>query len=114
VDRAVRIAIEIAAEAILELDDPLGRLRDEEPRELLVVDHGAAAQRVVVLLVERGVRMQHHVVAALNHARTSALADEPLARDGDAQSRIGVARAKRRVERGTAAAEYQDVRDLTP
>ena len=89
VDRAVGIAIEEAAELVFELVNALDRAGDERPRELLIGEPLAAFDRVHEMTLDRIGRRQRDVVAALDHARAAALAEQPLDGDRDVQRRIG-------------------------
>src|SRR5207244_1760031 len=64
-------SVEEAAVARLELEHPPGRLHDQGPHELLVVDPAAAGERVEKVRVERVGLGEHGVVAALHHARAA-------------------------------------------
>ena len=83
VDGAVGIAVEEAAELVLELVDALDRDRDERPREVLVGQPLAAFDRVHEVALDRILRGERDVVAALHHARAAALAEQAFHRDGD-------------------------------
>ena len=54
-------------------------------------------------------RQHGGVVAALDHARTAALAQQPFDRDGDAQVGIGLQRVQGRKQTGTTGTENQDI-----
>ncbi len=75
VDAAVRVAVEEAAVAALELEHSPGSLVDESPDELLVVDPAATRQGVEEVRVERVGRGEHRVVAALDHPRAAGAAE---------------------------------------
>ncbi len=81
--RAVGIAVEEAAELILQLADAHRRLRHQRPGELLIVEPGAALERVHEVALRRIILGQGHVVAALDHARAAAFAEQAFDRDGD-------------------------------
>ena len=87
VDRAVGVAVEEAADAVFELDDAVGRIVHQRPGEFLVVEELAAFDRVVEMLVEGVGRVEHAVVAALDHARAADLADEAFHGDDDLETR---------------------------
>ena len=87
VDRAVGIAVEEAAELVLELVDALDRAGDERPREVLVRQPLAALDRVHEMALDRVAWRQRDVVAALDHPRAAALAEQALDRDGDVRAR---------------------------
>ena len=100
VDRAVGIAVEEAAELVLELADPLDRLGHQRPGEVLVGEPLAAFDRVHEVALDRIAGCQRDVVAALDHSRAAALAQQPLDRDGDRKRRDRAgARAARRTAR---------------
>ena len=97
VDRAVGIAIEKAAELVLELVNALDRTGHQRPREILVGQPLAAFDRVHEMALDRVAGGQRDVVAALDHARAAAFAEQALDRDRDRQRGIGLrARAARR------------------
>ena len=87
VDRAVGIAIEEAAELVLQLVDALDRAGDERPREILVGQPLAAFDRVHEMALDRIAGGKRDVVAALDHARAAAFAEQSLDRDRDRQRR---------------------------
>jgi hypothetical protein len=93
-DRAVRIAVEEAAEFVLQFMDPLDRLVDQGPGELLVGEPLAAFDRVHEVALDRVALGECDVVAALDHPGAAALAQEALDGDGDGKRRIGLVRVK--------------------
>ena len=109
VDRAVGVAVEQAADAVFELDDPVGRIVHQRPGELLIIEKLAALDRVVEMFVERVGRVEDAVVAALDHPRAARLADEAFHRDDDAGPRVGGGDMQRGEHAGAAGAEDEDV-----
>ena len=109
VDRAVGVAVEEAAELVLELADPLDGARDERPREVLVRQPLAALDRVHEMPLDRVACGQRDVVAALHHPRAAALAEQALDGDRHVQRGIRRVRVQRGEEPGAAGAEDQDV-----
>ncbi len=109
VDRAVGVAIEEAAELVLELAHALDRFGHERPREVLVRQPLAALDRVHEVALDRVSGRQRHVVSALDHARAAALAEQALHRDGDAEVRGGALGVQRGEESGATRAENEDV-----
>ena len=109
VDGAVRVAIEEAAEFVLEFADAARRGLDQLPGELLVVEPAAALDGVHEVALDRIVRRERDVVAALHHAGAAAFAEQALHRDGDVEIRVGFLRVQRREETGAAGAEDEDV-----
>ena len=109
VDGPVRVAIEEAPELVLQLADSLDRARHELPRELLVRQPCAALDRVHEVPLDRVARRERDVVAALDHARAAALAEEALHRDGDVEGWIRSVRMQCSEETGAAGAEDQEV-----
>jgi hypothetical protein len=95
-DRSVRIAVEEAAELVLQLADARARLRDEQPGEILIVQPRAAFDRVHEVALDGIGGRKCHVVAALHHARAAAFAEQALHRNRDVEVRIGALRVKRR------------------
>src|SRR5690606_34744179 len=88
VNGAVGVAVEEAAELVLQLPYTLYRDGHERPGELLVVQPLPAFDGVHEVALDRVLGRQRHVVAALNHARAAALAEQPFDRDGDIE--IGI------------------------
>jgi hypothetical protein len=107
--RAVGIAVEEAAPAVLELEHALGCERDQRPGELLVVQPLAALDRVHEMALDRVARREGDVVAALDHARAAALAEQALDRHGHLElgrPQLGVQRSK---QARAACAQDQDI-----
>ena len=96
VQRAVRIAIEEAADLVLELLHPLDRGRHQRPGQLLVRQPFAALDRVHEVALDRVAGVERYVVAALHHAGAAALAEQALADDRDLEIGIGLVRVQRR------------------
>jgi hypothetical protein len=109
VDRAVRVAVEEAAPAILELTDALLRDGHERPGEVLVVQPGAAMDGVHEVALGGILRREGHIVAALHHAGAAGFAEQALHRDGDAEIGGGGFRVQRAEQPGAAGAEDEDV-----
>src|SRR5207247_1797562 len=76
VQRAVRGAVEEAADLVLELAHALDRLGHERPRELLVGQPLAAFDRVHEMPLDRIAGMERDVVTALHNAGAAAFADQ--------------------------------------
>src|SRR4029453_13352841 len=93
-DRSVRVAIEEAAELVLQLADALDCNRNQGPRELLVGQPFAAFDRIHEMALDGVARRERGVIPALNHARAPALAEEALYRDGDGKLRIRLVRVQ--------------------
>ena len=91
VQRAVRIAVEEAADLVLELGDALDRLRHQRPGEFLMRQPLAALDRVHEMALDRVAAMQRDVVAALHHAGAAAFAEQALGRDRDVERRRSAA-----------------------
>ena len=106
---AVGIAVEETAELVLQFVDALDRALDQGPGEFLVGQPLAAFDRIHEVALDRVALRQRDVVAALDHARTAALAQQPLDRDGDVQPRIRRMRVQRGEQARAAAAEDQKV-----
>src|SRR3989454_7403065 len=109
VDPALARPVEEAAVAPLELERAAGRLGDERPDELLVVDEAAARERVHEVRLERVGLGEDRVVAALHHARAAGAPEEALDDDRDAELRRRVRGVERGTEARAARAEDQDV-----
>ena len=109
VQRAVGIAVEEAADLVLELVHALDGLGHERPGEVLVGQPLAALDGVHEVALDGVAGVERDVVAALHHARAAALADEALGGDRDVEAGIGLMRMQRRKQPGAAGAEDQDV-----
>jgi len=109
VDRAVRIAVEEAAELVFQLADAFHCERHQLPGELLVGQPLATLDGVHEVALDRVARRERHVVAALHHARAAALAEQALDRDCDRQLGRRLVRVQRGEQSGAARAENQDV-----
>ncbi len=109
VNRAVGIAVEEAAELVLELADPLDCAGDERPGEVLVRQPLPALDRVHEMALDRIARRQRDVVAALDHPRAAAFAEKALDRDRHMERGIGGVRMQRREESGAAGAQDQEI-----
>jgi hypothetical protein len=109
VDPPLGGAIEEAAVARLELEHAAGRLDDEGPHQLLIVDPAAAGKRVEEMRVERIGFGEHGVVAALNHPRAPGAAEQPFDDDGHGEARRAIGGMERGAEPGSARAEDQHV-----
>ena len=106
---AVGIAVEEAADLVFQFADANGRGGDQEPRQLLLVEPAAALDGVHEMPLDRVVRRQRDVVAALHHAGAAAFAEQALDRDGDVELRPRLLGVQRREQPGAAGAEDQDV-----
>ena len=109
VDGAVGIAVEEAAELVLELVHALDRLGHQRPGEVLVGQPLAALDRVHEVTLDRVARGERDVVAALDHARAAALAEQALDRHGDRELGSRLVRMQRREQARAAGAEDEDV-----
>lgn len=109
VQRAVGVAVEEAAELVLEFANALDRPGDEAPCELLVREPLSAFDRVHEVTLDRIAFGECDVVAALHHPRAATLAEQPFHRDGDRERRIGVERVQGREQARSAATEDEDV-----
>ena len=96
--RAVRIAIEEAAEFVLEFVDTLHRCFHQRPRELLVWKPFASLDRVHEVALDGVFRRERDVVAALHHPCATAFAKQAFDRDGNGQPRVALMRVQRREE----------------
>ena len=102
VDGAVGIAIEKAAELVLELVDPLDGRRHQRPREILIGQPLAAVDRVHEMPLDRVAGRKRDVVPALDHPRAAALAEQAFHRDGDRKRRVRLVRVQRGEQAGAA------------
>ena len=109
VDRAVGVAVEEAAELVLELMDALDRDVHERPCEFLVGQPFAAFYRVHEMALDRIADGERDVVAALHHARAAAFAEQALGGDRHPQRRVGLMRMQRREQAGSAGAQDQNI-----
>src|SRR5260221_11346380 len=83
VDAAVRVAVEEAAELVLELLHSLHGKCDEHPGQLLVRKPLAALDRVHEMTLDGVFLRQRDVVAALHHARAAAFTEQAFDTDSD-------------------------------
>src|SRR5690606_33419037 len=109
VDGSVGIAVEEAAELVLQLADALDRLGDQRPGKVLVREPLAALDGVHEVALDGVARGERDVVAALDHAGATALAEQALDRDGDRKRWIGLVGMQGGEEPCAARAEDQDV-----
>ena len=89
--------------------DPLYRQSDELPGEFLVRQPFAALDRIHEVALYRVARRKRHVVATLDHARATGFAEQPLDRDGNRETGVGLMRVQRSEEPGTTGAENENV-----
>ena len=89
VQRAVRIAVEEAADLVFEFVHALDGLGHQRPGQFLMRQPFAAFDRVHEMALDRVAGIERDVVAALHHARAAAFAEEPLARNRDVEIGIG-------------------------
>ena len=110
VKRSVMIAVEEAADLVLQLVNALDGGFAKPPSHVLVGKPLAAIDRVHEMALDRVAAAKRHIVAALHHACASALADQPLDRKRDLRA---CGRALLGVQRGEQSAaagpEDQDV-----
>ena len=109
VQRAVWIAIEEAADLVLQFAHPLDRGGDQRPRQRLMRQPFAAFDRVHEMALDRVAGIERHVVAALHHAGAAAFAEQALAHDGDVEIGIGLVGMQRGKQPGAAGAEDQNI-----
>ena len=109
VQRTVGIAIEEAADLVLELAHALDRGAHQRPGQLLMRQPFAALDGVHEMALDRVARVERHVVAALHHARAAAFPEQAFGRDGDVEIGIDLERMQRREQTGAARAENQNV-----
>ena len=107
--RAIRVAIEEAADLVLQLTHALDRRAYQRPGELLMRQPFAALDRVHEMALDRIARVERHVVAALHHARAAAFTEQALARDRDVETGIGPVGMQRRKQTGAAGAQNQNI-----
>src|SRR5690242_20866364 len=87
-DRPIGITIEKAAKLVFQLADPHPRAVDKNPGKLLIVQPGAALDRVHEMAFDRISFSKRDVIAALHHTRAAALSEKPFHRDSDIEIRI--------------------------
>ena len=110
VQRAVGIAIEEAADLVLELAHALDRGAYQRPGQFLMRQPFAALDRVHEMALDRVPGVERDVVAALHHARAAAFSEQPLGRNGDVEIGIRLERMQRREQAGAPGAENQNIR----
>ena len=106
---AVGRPVEEAAELGLQLADADLRPFHQGPGQVLVVEPLAALDGVHEVALDGITRRQGDVVAALDHAGASRLAEEALDADGDGQPGRRLVDVQRGEQAGAAAAEDEDV-----
>ena len=109
VDGAVRVAVEEAADLVLQLLDALHRALDQLPREILARQPLAADDGVHEVALDGVFRGDCDVVASLHHASAAGLAEQPLDRHRDLGVRMGLLRMQGGEQPRPAGAENQDV-----
>src|SRR4029453_15627366 len=103
--RPVGIAIEEAAELVLELVPRPDRAGPEAPDQGLVRQPRSTLDRIHEMPLDRIAGGKRDVVAALDHARAPALAQQSLDRDRDRERRIRLVRVERSEQSRAAGAE---------
>ena len=83
VDGPVRVAVEEAPVLRLHLFDPARGHGHQRPGQVLIIDELPAFQGVDKMFLEGIGRVQDHVVPSLDHARTSAFADDRFGHQQD-------------------------------
>jgi hypothetical protein len=78
VHASIGCAIEQASHPVLEFAHDPRRLADERPREVLIIEKPAAADRILEVSLDGVVFAEHDVVAALDHPSAAALAEHAL------------------------------------
>ena len=109
VQRAVGVAVEEAADLVLQLAHALDGLGHQRPGQLLVGQPLAALDGVHEVALDGVAGVERDVVAALHHARAAALAEQALGGDRDVEVGVGLMRVQRREQAGAAGAQDQDV-----
>src|SRR3972149_851417 len=109
VNGAVGIAIEEAAERVLELAHARGRIVHQETGKILVVQPAAALDGIHEMAFDAVAGSERDVVAALHHAGAAAFPEQTFDRDGDVEIGIGLLGMERGEKAGAAGPEDQDV-----
>jgi len=109
VHRAVGIAVEEAAQLVLQFPYSFNSQGDELPGELLVGQPLAALDGVHEVALDRVFLGERDVVAALDHARAAAFAEQAFHRHGDRELGRRLVRMQRGEQPRAAGAEDQDV-----
>src|SRR5262249_5975760 len=89
VEGTVGVAIEEAADLVLQLAYPLDSGRHQRPGELLVRPPFAAFDGVHEMALDRVAGIERNVVTALHHASAAALAEQSFGCNCDVQIGIG-------------------------
>ena len=103
------VAVEKAAELVFELVDALHRPVHQRPGEILVGQPLAALDRVHEVALDRIAGRERDVVAALDHPRAAAFAEQALHRNSHGEIRVRLLRMQRGKESGAAGAQDEDV-----
>ena len=109
VQRAVGVAVEEAADLVLEFAHALDGGGDQRPGQFLMRQPFAALDRVHEMALDRVAGIERDVVAALHHAGAAAFAEQALARDRDVEIGVGLVGMQRGKQPGAAGAEDQNV-----
>jgi hypothetical protein len=110
VEAAVGVAVEEAAELVLQLLDSFDGAFHQPPGQVLTRQPFAADDGVHEVPLQGVARGERDVVAALDHTGAAALAEQSLDGDGDLELRVGLQRVQRREQPGAARADDQEVR----
>ena len=109
VQRAVGVAVEEAADLVLEFADAHRRGLAQPPGDLLMGQPLAAGDGVHEMALDRIAGAERHIVAALHHAGAAGLAEQALDGDRHRQFRRRPAGVQGREQAGPARADDQDV-----
>ena len=108
VDVTPAVTVEEATE-LLQFGNDSGGVIDQDPSQFLVVDERTALDGVFEMLLERVVRVQDGVVAALHHPGAAALPYLPLGYHDDMQAGVLAVSVQRGHQPGAASAYNQYV-----
>ena len=107
--RAVGIAVEEAAQLVFQLAHALDRAGDKRPGKILIRQPGAAFDGIHEVALDGIAGAKRDVVAALDHARAAAFAEQSLDRDRDGERWIGLVRVQCGEQPRATGAEDQDI-----
>src|SRR5690242_15615221 len=108
-DSSIGHAVKKTAYFVLQFFDDSRRIFYKGQSHVLVVQKGAAFHRVLEMGLNGILWIQHGIITALNHPRTSALPEHPLGNKSDIQRRFTPESVQCRHQTRPTGAEDEDV-----